>query len=264
MQTVVGVLLRARIHVALLLPVALGFAFGTGATPAAAAASAPVPPVAEAAPAVTTLSQGRVSYWAYTQVTALARATPSPHARKVARLRWLTPDGLDQAQIYDALREERVPQTGVTWIDIAIPGRPNGQTGWVPASALGPLHISYGLILVDRAERRLTLYNRAGKAIFTAPVGVGRPSLPTPSGHYYVLERFSLINEPFLGPYALGTSAFAPSLSEWPGGGEVGIHGTDEPNLIPGDPSHGCIRLVNSNITRLWPMVKLGTLIEIK
>jgi lipoprotein-anchoring transpeptidase ErfK/SrfK len=54
-----------------------------------------------------------------------------------------------------------------------------------------------------------------------------------------------------------------PTLSEWPGGGVVGIHGTNEPQLIPGRPSHGCIRLRNADITRLWQMIQIGTPIEI-
>jgi lipoprotein-anchoring transpeptidase ErfK/SrfK len=65
------------------------------------------------------------------------------------------------------------------------------------------------------------------------------------------------------GPYALGTSAYAPTLAEWPGGGVVGIHGTNEPQLIPGRPSHGCVRMRNADITRLWHLISVGTPIEI-
>jgi len=78
-----------------------------------------------------------------------------------------------------------------------------------------------------------------------------------------VTEKLTAIGGPFYGPYALGTSAYAPTLSEWPGGGEVGIHGTDEPTLIPGRPSHGCVRLRNTDISRLWPLISVGTPIEI-
>ena len=76
-------------------------------------------------------------------------------------------------------------------------------------------------------------------------------------------EKLRAIGGPFYGPYALATSAYAPTLTDWPGGGEVGIHGTDEPQLIPGRPSHGCIRVRNSDIARLWPLVKVGTPIEV-
>ncbi|MDQ6776417.1 MAG: L,D-transpeptidase [Actinomycetota bacterium] len=181
----------------------------------------------------------------------------------MARLRFLTPDGLNQAQVYQALREERNPKTGRTWVDVSLPQRPNGTTGWVPARALGPLHAAYGMIVVSRSLRHLTFYDRQGKAILNAPVGIGRPSLPTPPGQFYVLEKWRLTPGGFLGPFGLGTSAYAPTLTDWPGGGVVGIHGTDQPQLIPGDPSHGCVRLHNGDITRLWHMVSLGTRITI-
>ena len=65
-------------------------------------------------------------------------------------------------------------------------------------------------------------------------MGVGRPSLPTPAGHFYLREKLRAIGAPMYGPYALGTSAYAPKLTDWPGGGVVGIHGTDEPRAHPG------------------------------
>jgi lipoprotein-anchoring transpeptidase ErfK/SrfK len=39
----------------------------------------------------------------------------------------------------------------------------------------------------------------------------------------------------------------------------VGLHGTNEPNLIPGRPSHGCIRLPNNKVTQLWRRLPVGT-----
>ena len=146
---------RLNIHAArwLLATVGIGaLAIGPGA---AAALSAPHPSAASAtpAPAVIALSNSPdVSYWAYPQVGAIVRAAPSVHARAVGRLRFLTADGLGQAQIYTASRQERVPKTGVVWTDISLPQRPNGTTGWVRASALGPLQVGYGLLVIDRNE----------------------------------------------------------------------------------------------------------------
>ena len=94
-------------------------------------------------------------------------------------------------------------------------------------------------------------------------MGVGRPSLPTPAGHFFVTEKLLAIGGPVYGPVRARHQRLRPALSEWPGGGVVGIHGTDEPQLIPGRPSHGCIRLRNGDITRLWRMVEVGTPIEI-
>ncbi len=208
---------------------------------------------------VSTLSNLKtLSRWAYPQAAAVAHRYPSAHSGVVGRLQFLTPDG--QAQVYLALRSYTTD--GVTWILVPIPGRPNGRIGWVPASALGEMHVTHEYLRVDRETLRATLY-RAGRPIWSAPVGVGRPSLPTPAGRFYVTEKLRAIGGSFYGPYALGTSAYAPTLSEWPGGGIVGIHGTDEPQLIPGRPSHGCIRLRNADIERLWPLISVGTPIEI-
>src|SRR5206468_10304220 len=138
----------------------------------------------------------------------------------------------------------------------------NGLSGWVPASALGPLHTVDGYLSIDRRTLRATLY-RGGRIIFRAPVGVGKPGTITPAGNFYVLEKLRTVGAPVYGPYAIGTSAYAPTLSEWPGGGVVGIHGTNEPQLIPGRPSHGCIRMRNADVSRLWHLVALGTPIVI-
>ncbi len=256
-----------RLGIHRFLPVALGIgalAIGPGA---AAALATPDPPVSGATPAPSVIAfsnSPRVSYWAYPQASAIVRAAPSVHARAVGRLRFLTADGLGQAEIYTASRQERVPNTGVVWTDISLPQRPNGTTGWVKASTLGPLHVVYGLLVIDRSRLRATLYNRNGHAIWSAPVGIGRSSLPTPAGHFYVLEKLRAIGGATYGPFAFGTSAYAPTLTDWPGGGVVGIHGTNQPQLIPGDPSHGCIRLRNSDITTLWHLLKIGTPIDIK
>jgi hypothetical protein len=209
---------------------------------------------------VTRLSNLRtISYWAYPASEALVRASPSAKAPPVGRLRYLTGDG--QAELYMTLLSARLA-SGQSWIQIELPARPNGQSGWVPRSALESLNPVSGYLLVDRESLRATLF-RDGRAIFSAPIGVGKPSTITPPGHYYVMEKLITLEAPLYGPYAIGTSAYAPTLSEWPGGGVVGIHGTDEPQLIPGRPSHGCVRMRNADITRLWHLISLGTPIDI-
>ncbi len=197
--------------------------------------------------------------WAYTAGEAVIRSEPSGRSRAVGKLRFLTVD--DQAELYVVLASARL-KSGATWLQIEVPARPNGRTGWVPRAALGELQTSHSLIRVDEQKLTITLY-RDGESVFQAPVGVGKASTVTPTGRFYVLEKLRAVNAPVYGPFALGTSAYAPTLSEWPGGGVVGIHGTNEPELIPGRPSHGCIRLRDADIAKLWPMVGLGTPIEI-
>jgi lipoprotein-anchoring transpeptidase ErfK/SrfK len=39
----------------------------------------------------------------------------------------------------------------------------------------------------------------------------------------------------------------------------VGIHGTNEPGLIPGRSSHGCVRVPNQAIVKLAHLMPVGT-----
>lgn len=236
-----------------LLSLLVTLTLATTATPAQAGSPATVSALARLSNLHT------VSRWAYPNSEALVHTYPSGASHVIGQLRFLTVD--DQAELYVALLSARM-SSGQTWIKIEMPGRPNGRTGWVQRSALESLHTVDGYLLVERTTLRATLFHD-GHAVFSAPIGVGKPSTITPPGNFYVMEKLVTLNDPAYGPLALGTSAYAPTLSEWPGGGIVGIHGTDEPQLIPGRPSHGCIRMRNNDITRLWSLISVGTPIEI-
>lgn len=199
-----------------------------------------------------------------TTVTAIAtRSEPIRRAARtksgiVGTLRFYTPD--DEAlQTYRVITTKKVHR--VWWDRIAVPMRPNGHTGWVKRSWLGPYITSHTVIVVDERKRHLYVY-RYGKLLYGAPVGVGKASTQTPTGYFWVTEAFPSSN-PFYGPWAFGTSDYAFD-TEFPDGSIVGIHGTDQPNLIPGDPSHGCVRLKNSDILKLRKYVRIGTAVVIE
>lgn len=199
--------------------------------------------------------------WTVADYQSAIRSRPSPHAATVSTLRFQTPDqgALGPLMPYVLLRDQRT-RFGL-WVELRIPGRPNGQIGWVPRGVLDTFHRTSVEIVVDRAARRLTLY-RGGRSIFNAPVGVGKPSTPTPAGHYWITESFSS-SDPVYGPWAFGTSDFS-TLTTWENDGIVGLHGTDEPQLVPGDPSHGCIRMHNNDIVTLSHAVGPGTPLLVK
>jgi hypothetical protein len=198
-----------------------------------------------------------VTRWAHPAERASVRAVPSRGARRVARLRFFTEDR--RPEVYLVLEARR--SAGATWLRVRLPMRPNGRTGWVRASALGPLHVVRTQLVVDRRSLRATLF-RAGRAIWTSPIGVGAPGTPTPAGRFYVRERLRASGGPY-GPWAFGTSAYS-TLSDWPGGGVVGVHGTDRPGLLPGRVSHGCIRVPNRAISRLARLMPVGTPVHIR
>ncbi|HEX6461542.1 MAG TPA: L,D-transpeptidase [Thermoleophilaceae bacterium] len=211
---------------------------------------------AGAATGVLLSNEQTLTQWANPKSRALVRLAPDPSSRAITRLHPLTEDGFPE--VYEALQQQ-TDAGGTSWIQIRVPMRPNGRTGWVPASALGKLHTVHTELVVQRGRLRATLY-RDGRAVFRAPVGVGRPGLPTPAGHFYVRERFRIgRGGGAYGPLAFGTSAYSPKLTDWPGGGVVGIHGTNEPQLVPGRPSHGCVRMRNRDIVRLGHLMPVGT-----
>ncbi|MGZ4385152.1 MAG: L,D-transpeptidase, partial [Gaiellaceae bacterium] len=106
---------------------------------------------------------------------------------------------------------------------------------------------------------------RQGRIVVQAQAAVGRTSLPTPTGLYYVTE---LLRQPdprgAYGPYAIGLSAYSRVLFAFGGGpGQIGIHGTNEPSLLGTNASHGCIRVANAVIVRLARILPLGTPVTI-
>jgi len=226
----------------------------------AALSAGAAPPLAAAArPAGMPLSnETTVTWWAHPGWPAAVRIRPAAGAPVRGRLRMDTEDGFPE--VYVALRTAVGPK-GRAWYEVRLPTRPNGMTGWVPADALGPLHRVRTRLVIDRTRLRATLY-RAGRAVWSAQVGVGAPGTPTPAGRFYVRERVRSLDA-FYGPVAFGTSAYS-ALSDWPGGGVVGIHGTSLPQLIPGRPSHGCVRLRNADIVRLARLMPIGTPVLIR
>ena len=66
------------------------------------------------------------------------------------------------------------------------------------------------------------------------------------------------------GPIAFGTNARSTFLTDWPGGGYIGIHGTNAPELLPGRVSHGCVRMRNEDILALSRLMPVGTPVTIR
>ncbi len=184
----------------------------------------------------------------------VVRKLPRDSAGKVAKLTFTSASRT--SELYGVLRGQ-VDKRGRAWIQIRIPGRPNGRVGWVRAGVLNDPIVKRTLLVVNRKTLRASFY-RDGRKVFQAPVGVGKASTPTPRGHYFIDRKEGAIFGPAYGTRVMFTNAFSV-LEDWPGGGAVGIHGTNSPQLIPGRPSHGCIRMRNADVSRLAKMLPVGT-----
>jgi hypothetical protein len=233
------------------------------AAPAFAAESQP----ASNTPTVTPKAQFHVlsnrttlSRWAYTNLTLKVKSQPGGKGRTIGKLHFNTEDG--PPEIYLAL-QLYTDANGSEWVQTQLPGRPNGRVGWVAREALGEFHVVRTQLVIDRGSLRATLFKN-GKKAFQAPVGVGKGSTPTPGGDSWIREKLRGFGNAAYGPIAFGTGTYSPTLTDWPGGGVVGIHGTNEPSLVPGRPSHGCVRMKNNHILKLARMMPVGTPVLIR
>jgi len=232
------------------------------ASPGARSVSAstlPPPPSGFAIPRPRSLTdRSGVTRWAPVLEATEARERPSAHSPGVVRVGTRTPEGTSNLVVADG----EVVRAGVTWVHARLAVLPDSRTGWVPRSALGGWSFVTTHLVINRARFSLTLY-RAGRVIFRTRVGVGKPSSPTPAGEFYIRDRLTRYASPEYGPLAFGTSARSQFETDWPAGGFIGIHGTDEPGMIPGRISHGCIRLRNGAILALGRLLPIGTPVTI-
>ncbi len=209
---------------------------------------------------VTLHRSAAVAYWASVRRAVPGRTRPSGQAEIVAPLATKTPE--DTTNIVLVLGRTR-DRAGRLWVHVRLPVLPNDRTAWVPRSALGVYGAVHTHLIIDLERLTATLL-RKGSKIFRAPIGVGRPEWPTPKGNFYVRERLARYRSPFYGPLAFGTSARSSVLTDWPGGGFIGLHGTDEPQLVPGRISHGCVRFHNRDILELGRLMQVGTPVTIR
>jgi hypothetical protein len=201
-----------------------------------------------------------IARWATVRRAVSARGRPSPAAASVGAIGTTTPEGTENiVQVLGRARRA----AGRLWVRARLPVLPNGTVGWVPRRALGGYNLVRTRLVVSRRKLRATLL-RNGRPVFVARVGVGRNEYPTPGGQFYIRNRLTRYSSPTYGPLAFGTSARSAVLTDWPAGGFVGMHGTDQPGLIPGRVSHGCIRMKNAQILRLGRLMPVGTPVTIR
>ncbi len=150
------------------------------------------------------------------------------------------------------------------WVRVYLPTRPNGSVGWVRRRAVHTYTNGYRLVVRLRSHK-LHLW-RGGRLLATYPVAVGTRSTPTPRGLFYVVELLKPHRpDGTYGPYSFGLSAHSTVLKRFAGGdGRVGLHGTNQPDLIGTDVSHGCIRVRNAAIRHLAGILPLGTPVYIR
>ncbi len=148
------------------------------------------------------------------------------------------------------------------WLQVMLPQRPNGSTGWVDADAVSQSTTGYALV-VTVSSNTLDLY-KDGMLQKTFPVATGTGGTPTPYGRFALSELLAPTNEGY-GPFAYGTTAFSDVLNSFGGGpGQIGLHGTEDVDSIGTAASHGCVRMHNADITELAGLLPLGTPFQVR
>lgn len=149
------------------------------------------------------------------------------------------------------------------WVQALLPGRPNGEAGWIRAHDVEIFTLDREVI-VDLDARQLTVVSN-DEVMFTTAIAIGSEVSPTPTGTFFVTDAVQLTapGGPW-GPYAFGLSARSDVVTEFNGGdGIVGIHGTNQPASIGNAASLGCVRLPNDVITLLWDIIAVGMKVTI-
>lgn len=126
------------------------------------------------------------------------------------------------------------------------------------------------VVIVDRANFRLTWFKAGRKIVF--PVAVGTTAHPTPTGNFRVIQKqrnptWFPPNSPWaagLGPVPPGVNN--PLGTRWIGTSApaIGMHGTPSSGSIGSRASHGCIRMYIRDAERLYELVDIGTPVYIR
>ena len=158
------------------------------------------------------------------------------------------------------------------WSQVALPVRPNGTTGWIKSDLL-VLSTTQKQVVISLTDRSLRVVE-AGQELLTAPISVGRPSSPTPTGSVYVTDIVPSANPAGgYGPVALALNGYSEAMDTFGGENAEGtpdslapvlaVHGTNKPDSIGRAASNGCPRLFNQDILKLAALVPAGTPVAI-
>lgn len=147
-----------------------------------------------------------------------------------------------------------------SWLAIPTILRRGRRLAWIRNTPALRLTTTRLLVRVDLSQRRLRV-TRGGRPLMTAPVAIGAPRSPSPTGPTSVSARISTGSVSGLSPRAYGPVVVAlrlwqPTASRgFPGGGIMAFHGGD--GTAAG--TAGCFRMADADVVRLARIVRAGT-----
>ena len=118
-------------------------------------------------------------------------------------------------------------------------------------------------VIVSLPDRKLAVVAH-DRIVALFDVAVGAPSTPSPIGTFTIVNRIP--HPTYYRPgKVIPPGAANPLGTRWLGLSRkgYGIHGTDEPRSIGHAQSHGCIRLRNADVERLFEHLRAGDIVEL-
>ncbi len=119
-------------------------------------------------------------------------------------------------------------------------------------------------VLVSIPDRKLAVLED-GDVIASFPIAVGAPTSPSPTGEFQIVSRVA--NPTYYHPgTVIPSGKDNPVGTRWLGLSQkgYGIHGTNAPKSVGHATSHGCIRLRNRDVERLFTMLHVGDVVQIR
>jgi hypothetical protein len=119
-------------------------------------------------------------------------------------------------------------------------------------------------VLVSIPDRKLAVLEN-GSVVAGFAISVGADDSPSPTGEFTIVNRVS--NPAYYHEGVVIPAGKAnPVGTRWVGLSQkgYGIHGTNAPKSIGQAASHGCIRLRNRDMEKLFGMLRVGDVVEIR
>lgn len=119
-------------------------------------------------------------------------------------------------------------------------------------------------VVVSIPDRKLAVMED-GVVLRVFPVSVGAVVSPSPTGEFQIVRR--LTNPTYYHPgTVIPPGKENPLGPRWIGLNKkgFGIHGTNAPRSVGNAASHGCIRLTNRDIVKLYALVHVGDTVVIR
>lgn len=120
---------------------------------------------------------------------------------------------------------------------------------------LGVEPLDHSYLVADKYSFSL-YWIRKGVLHRIYPVATGRPGLPTQPGFWLIGNKDTMFAASDWGSYRLRIYRENQYRHHWSG---YAVHGTNKPNSIGTEASHGCLRMFNHDVTELQAGIEIGT-----